>query len=161
MICCQAGWSILGEMSQLNPGLTQGTKLSLPPKLYCREAFLQWVIRSALEHPAEEVLSHHSSAWHWGNCACEAPHLLPWPPQNFTLSPLLLPCSRSKRWDQPSAGKNHLIHFDRAVLRHRMQPCSCQSATSNNLAKENVVLCCSGFSKYTICHSIKRNYISD
>lgn len=59
--------------------------------------------------------------------------------------PLLLPCSRSKQQDKPSSGKNHPIHFDRAVLRHRMQPCSCQSATSNHLAKENILCVIQGF----------------
>lgn len=63
--------------------------------------------------------------------------------------PLLLPCSRSKWWDQPSAGKNqqHPIHFFGAVLSHRIRPWSCQSVTSNHLAKENIILYCSGFSK--------------
>lgn len=63
--------------------------------------------------------------------------------------PLLLPCSKSKWWDQPSASKSqhHPIHFVRTVPSHRIQPCYCQSVTSNHLAKENIILCCSGFSK--------------
>lgn len=52
----------------------------------------------------------------------------------YTL-PLLLPGSRSKLWDQPSAGKkqHHSIHFVRAVLSPRIQLSSCQSVTSNHL----------------------------
>lgn len=145
MICCQAGWSILGEMSQPDQARLDTRSKAL--------LFSQVLLQRGLLTIGYQI-SSGAPSWRGDKQCLTLGQLCSWSTSNSPLTttelhtlPLLLPCSRSKQWDKPLSGKNYPIHFDRAVLRHRMKPCSCQSATSNHLAKENIILCHSGFSK--------------